>query len=37
MTTRSLTPLNKGFHGDRYLLRLVDRLAASVQIAITTG
>lgn len=37
MTTRSLTPVNKGFHGDRYLLRLVDALARRVPTFLETG
>ncbi|MEM7310594.1 MAG: FkbM family methyltransferase [Planctomycetota bacterium] len=37
MATRSLTPLPKGFHGDRFLLDLVDRLAASVETFVETG
>ena len=37
MATRSLTPLPKGFHGDRYLLRLVDALAGRVETFLETG
>lgn len=37
MATRSLTPVSKGFHGDRFLLELVDLLAGRVGTFIETG
>lgn len=37
MPTRALAPAPKGFHGDRYLLRLVDRLAARAGLFLETG
>src|SRR5215831_11081212 len=37
MATRSLKPVPEGFHGDRYLLRLVDRLAAGAGAFVETG
>ncbi len=37
MTTRVLAPAPKGFHGDRYLLRLVDLLAPRAALFLETG
>jgi hypothetical protein len=37
MTTRLLTPMPKGFHGDRFLLRLVDLLAPRAETFLETG
>lgn len=36
-TTRSLVPAPTGFHGDRYLLRLVERLARDARVFVETG
>lgn len=35
--TRSLVPAPTGFHGDRHLLRLVDRLARDARVFVETG
>ena len=37
MTIRCLTPLPRGFHGDRHLLRLVGELAAGARVFVETG
>lgn len=37
MSTRSLTPMPLGFHGDTYLLKLVDELAARSEVFLETG